>query len=285
MRKLILFLILLSNQICLFGFSILKTQSESQEEAQAWAKKYLSDASNHDIQLVANLLYWSYKRSEINLKAQDCARENLETMFKCWQNISATRLNPSKNFPNKLSSSEIKISNEIFLDCYLQHKNIGQSYASCMETVLKKSVLENKLVKDGIIELRQSARWVMGRALLSAGFIVKSTNLEKSSFQGMICRDHKLPAWLLSPFDLSIKTFVQLDSEYNKAVTSYQGALLKAQDASNMIWKAIESSRSEFYKEHYKVVIDFMKSKKIKETDFNILFSCENCISRLPEKL
>lgn len=145
LNKLFICLVLLSHEVSVISFSILKSQAEQQEDAKKWADKYLSDASGSDLQMVANLLYWSYKRSEINLRVQSFASENLETMFKCWQNIAATRLNPSKSSPNSLRAGDIKKSNELFLESYVQYKNICESYASCVETVVKKSVFETNL--------------------------------------------------------------------------------------------------------------------------------------------
>lgn len=268
-----LFFILILNIFSTTTISI----SDSQD-VKSWIDQYLKSANENDLKLVANLLYWSYERSLINLKVAQASKENIELNFRCWQNIAATRLNPSKELPNKIYDQDILESAKKLYENYKRYRDVSDSYAYCIESVLKKSAIENQQVKDGVIELRKTARGIMASSLASAGIFLRVP--EENSKKSI-----KLPNWILKPFNFGINGFVEIDAKYNKAVTKCQNALLVAQQASDWVWTTIETSRSNFYKIYYESLVEFIKSKKINFSKFNIMYSNLNLNGDLPEKL
>ena len=107
--------------------------------------------SPEDLQLCANLFYFSYLRSAATIKAQDIACETMDHMWQGWQNIAQTRMNPSLDLPYPIDFSKQENLYNDFIKAQKYHNILGKTYAYAAEAAVKQDYLTD-YSKNAIIE-------------------------------------------------------------------------------------------------------------------------------------
>ena len=143
-----------------FPFSLEATfdHASYQKDAQSWIEHYIYKDSkllvtSADLQLIANLFYFSYLRSAETIKAQNAARKALESMWHGWQNVAHTRMNPSLKTPYLIDFDQQQEHYLAFAKAKQEHRRVGLIYSHLAEAAVKQHYLSKQAeeaVKAGI---------------------------------------------------------------------------------------------------------------------------------------
>ena len=247
------------------SISFTQATSTSCDYGSRWVSTYLTNhtLTEHDITLVANVLYWSHARSQSTLDAQVHAMPALTAVWSAWQNIAQHRLNPSTALPYNLDiESEQQILND-FWHVYQSYTHTCQAYAHTINTVINRRVPICDHAFEALEDARQQARMVVGTALLDfkqrVGDFFDYT-LHKNS-DAFACYDNDIMRmairssvidYLWSYFPtLAINSFVKANKINNQVSTESWKTLATIQEVGIYTWNVIETARALYYKDMY----------------------------------
>lgn len=264
-------------------------------DVQQWLHSYVISShqklsmSNEDLQLVANLLYFSFLRSAVTIEAQDIACNTLETVWQGWQNIAQTRRNPSLETPYE---TDYGVQNNLFQD-FLQaqyfHRKIGLTYSQCAESVIKQHLLNDRAQK-AVTVLREQARVIVAKAFLD----VKKTLGELYHFAADHTRNNDTQIGDHNRFDLmetistyipsiAMQSFVEADHINTKASEQSWQVVNTINQVSKEVWHSIETARASYYLAHYNALMAIIKAHDIDQKYKRIMFD-ENGIIPVNEQ-
>ena len=251
-----------------------------QKDAQAWIEQYIykdskSLVSSSDLQLIANLFYFSYLRSAETIKAQNAARKAFESMWHGWQNIAHTRMNPSLKTPYFIDFDQQQQHYSTFAKAQQEHRRVGLTYSHLAEMAVKQHYL-SKDAEDAIIRLREHARTVVAQAFLDAKKIVG--DLYDVAIQGLRDPDNS-PALRFDVLEtisyylpiLSMQSFIEAEKAQLKASEQSWQIISTMLGVNMTIWDAIETARASFYLAHYNALITLMTKLSIEKKYWLIL--------------
>lgn len=234
--------------------------------------------STQDLQILANLLYFSFLRSAVTLEAQDISCNTLETVWQGWQNIAQTRRNPSLETPYE---TDYGMQNNLFQD-FLQaqyfHRKIGLTYSQCTEAAVKQHLL-NDHAQKAVTILREQARIVVAKAFLDA----KKTLGELYNFAADHTRNDDILINDHNRFDLmetiatyipsvAMQSFVEADHINAKASEQSWQILNTINQVSKEVWHSIETARASYYLAHYNALMGIIKAHDIDQKYQRIMF-------------
>ncbi|MFC1843050.1 hypothetical protein ACFLYU_05325 [Candidatus Dependentiae bacterium] len=233
------------------------------QQTKTWVKKYILDENNElliypkEMQLIANLIYFSLMRSYYTLYAQDEALKTLDILWKGWQNIAQTRLDPSQEAPYSIQEHEKLHSLERFWQLHDTHQKTGKTYAKAVELVAKGDFLITIHAKDAVLNMRNQARTVVAQSILDVKqylgelfYSPKSPYNKKNSKNALSFFEY---IWDYLP-QLAIHSFVKA-SKTNDLVSDESWAILmKIQQVGAHTWQTIEQERASFYLAFYKAI-------------------------------
>lgn len=245
-----------------------------QKDAQEWINQFiLKDSklliSASDLQLLANLFYFSYLRSYETIRAQAAARNVFESMWHGWQNIAQTRMNPSLKAPHLIDYAQQADHYDAFIKAQKDHLRVGQSYSHIAQATVKQHYL-SKDAQDAIITLREHARTIVAQAFLDAKKIVG--DLYDIAIEGL--RDPE--SSLSLRFDiletisyylpiLSMQSFIEAEKAQLQA-SEKSWKIIATMLAVNMtIWDTIETARASYYLAHYNALIQLMAKQALEK--------------------
>lgn len=259
-----------------FSFSLESTLDPApyQKDAQAWIEQYIYKdskllVSSSDLQLIANLFYFSYLRSSETIKAQNAARKAFECMWHGWQNVAHTRMNPSLKAPHLIDFDQQQHSYASFIKAQQEHRRVGLTYSHLAEAAVKQHYL-SKEAEDATVRLREHARTIVAQAFLDAKKIVG--DLYEIAIQGLRDPDNS-PALRFDVLEtisyylpiLSMQSFIEAEKAQLK--TSEQSwQIISTMLGVNMtIWDAIETARASFYLAHYNTLIGLISKLSVEK--------------------
>jgi len=258
-----------------------------QEDAQAWIETYIFNDNDgllipeKDLQLIANLCYFSFLRSHATLKAQQQALALLTALWNGWQNIAHTRLDPSKDTPHTITDAEKKLSIADFWTLHNQHRTIGQTYTHAVNTIVDSDILETTKALNAVTSLRSQARAVVVQALVDVRKLLgklfhdpgkKSVSLQK----GFELLNH---LWADIP-KLAVYSFAEADQINNKVSEDGWTILHTIQDVGCKTWKALEEARASFYLAHYNALRGVFAQAHIDASFEQILLNQEGLLEK-----
>ncbi len=233
--------------------------------------------SDHDYQALVNLLFYSHARSVQTLKSQQIAYNSLQTTWKAWANMCATRLNPSHKKPYTLYHEPVE--NLTLLNKAIQHHAMAnETYEQVTTEIVTGDHLQSILAKDAVTAVRSQARQIISNALLDVKQHVKVlTNNAKKNINRLIRSYPAVPAialcdgWELvegshtlnlettrfletiwqSLTLFGIQSFVEADELSLKVSNDAWDVLMQVQQSSLYVWKTIEEARATFYQTTY----------------------------------
>lgn len=245
-----------------------------QKDAHAWIEQYIYKdskllVSSSDLQLTANLFYFSYLRSAETIKAQNAARKAFESLWHGWQNIAHTRMNPSLKTPYFIDFDQQQQHYATFAKAQQEHRRVGLTYSHLAEAAVKQHYL-SKEAEEAVIRLREHARTIVAQAFLDAKKIVG--DLYEVAIQGLRDPDNS-PALRFDVLEtisyylpiLSMQSFIEAEKAQLK--TSEQSwQIISTMLGVNMtIWDAIETARASFYLAHYNALMSLMVKLSIEK--------------------
>ncbi len=271
----------------LHGYDLVNRQQYAhyQQQAVAWLHTYIIDsegtqrASNNDLQLIANIVYFSYYRSKMTLDAQETALQTLENIWQGWQNIAQTRRNPSVDLPYSITHQQKQQSLEQFWPIQHKHRAIGLTYAHATEALIKDNVLESPLSFSGVQEMRKTARTVIMENMADAQ---QYLNILFGNTQKRV--HDTLDQWQAQKrntiFDriwsyvsqLSISSFTEADKLYNTISQEGWQTFKTTQEASKHMWRIVEEARAAFYLAYYKTLYATLQQLNLDQSYMTIIF-------------
>ncbi len=267
---------------CIF-FPLYSFGQNNNNFVQIWMTSYILDEnqqlkiSDHDYQALANLLFYSHARSVQTLDSQQIAYDSLQTTWKTWANMCATRLNPSKEKPFELYHEQVE--NLALLNKTIQHHVIAnKTYTQVITEIVTGHYLQSSLAKKAVSEVRSQARQIISNALLDVKQHVKvlienSKEISRSIRPAVpaiaLCDGRELVEGSRTPnlettrflenifpvlYAFGIQSFVEADELSLKVSNDAWDVLMQVQQSSLYVWQTIEGSRAAFYKTLYNTI-------------------------------
>lgn len=246
------------------------------QEALDWAYNAFfsptSTISEEERSIILNFIYCAYWRSRSTIEAQKAATDMLETVWKGWQNIAQTRMNPSLKAPYII---DYKIQEEIFKkfqDAQIDHQNHRQTYDMAAEYTIKGS--HSKAHSAAVTILRDRARHI----IMKEFFDVKKTlgdlfefacghfrSIAEQDENIDINRFHYLDT-LASLIPTSYATHSFIEAEKLQTIASKQTwqTFQTITMVNQKIWNTIETARLEYYEAHYDAIIYYLQQKNLR---------------------
>lgn len=280
-----------------FTFSSLSLTSHSCIASPAttpqtvWINSYICDTNGtltirlQDLQALLNLLYFSFDRSRSTLQASDKGALALNGPWHAFQNIIQLRRNPSKETPYYINRNSYIDSMNTLYELQLEHHRIGKTYAAAVESIVQGSLITNKHLKHGVIDIRDEARKVIAQALTNVqehlDAILHMRDGQDDTQEE--CEKAMLPLlhknfnlgdfiWSLLPH-MALDSFVKADEMTISLSEDWWQALYELISLSNMVWKPIEKARAELYLEYYKAVYSMAQINNVNMTTMRIMFN------------
>ena len=269
------FSILIFINFCSLNAFILNPESY-QEHAQQWENSFLSSSDNvntisdSDLELIANLFYFSFLRSVATLEAQDVAYQTLETVWQGWQNIAQTRMNPSLAAPYEVDFSKQELLFKRFIDVQFSHRIVGIAYAQCAQAIVKDNFLHDAHSLKSVGNVREEARTIIIQAVLDVKKILGELYHYAS---------HHLRAIEITPeeddimrFDFfdtvsqyipffAMKSFIEAERINTQASEQSWEIVRTITSVSKQIWDAIEIARASYYLAHYRTCMKIIHTR------------------------
>lgn len=269
------------------------TETNDSGNPQKWIKTYMlgSDGtliiSQQDLQVLLNVLYLSYVRSNITLEAQSDGLHALQTSWQTFQNIIQLRRNPSIELPYVIDEHTYMTDMNALYDLQIKHHRIGKMYAYAIETFLHGTLVTDAHLIKGIQEIRNDSRRSIAHALSNTReyldtilhMCIDKSNINEDSvessksFANILNKSFSIGdyIWALIP-NMALNSFVKTDDLTITMSEEWWKALYQLFNISNMIWKPIERARAELYLDHYKAVYLEAQSHNIDMQLMTILF-------------
>ena len=224
-----------------------------------------------DLQLCANLFYFSYLRSAATLKAQDIACKTMDCMWHGWQNIAQTRMNPSIDLPYHADLEKQEKLYKNFIKAQTYHRSIGQTYAHIAEAAVKENYL-TPTSQEAVLIARERSREVVAMAFIEIKKILgdmlqfASSNLrsdwidwddeDATRFDLLDTLSEYIPYF-------AVKSFIELDRVNTQASEQSWNVVNTICGVSKQMWEAIEIARASYYLALYQELLFVMKEYKI----------------------
>jgi len=238
--------------------SIELNEKTFQKEADAWVADHIWNEQKglmvpqEDLQLITNLCYFSFHRSYATLKAQENALALLSSLWNGWQNITHTRLDPSKDTPHVIEEKEKQLSSAEFWDLHDQHRVYGQTYAHAVDIVVDSDALTTVKALNAVKTLRSESRAVVAEALVSVRKLLGKLFHNPTKKSAPLQKGFELLNYLWDYIpQLALLSFTEADKLNNKVSEDGWAVLHTIQDVSTRTWQAIEEGRASFYLARY----------------------------------
>jgi len=272
-------------------------------QAQNWVNTYIFNLdgtprlSAYDIKAVANLIYLSWTRSAMTIKCQQELLDILGVMWKGWQNVAQTRLDPSIDLPYSIPQEQQKAT-QAFWELAERHRSIGITYTYAVKMILEKQIVQTPLALDGIADMRDKARKVVLDSLLDIrkqlGQFFNTENkdieIEQESFadeqpdqplQDEATKNINLMEYIYAYIpQLALHSFIEANNLQNLVSEEGWHALKTIQEVGNRTWNAIEETRAEFYSVYYATLFDALRTSGLHNECLKVMFDEQGIIQK-----
>jgi hypothetical protein len=249
------------------------TPSKYQAEAQEWVNTYVISKQNKllmnssDLQLCANLFYFSYLRSATTIWAQDIACDALTCMWQGWQNIAQTRMNPSLDLPYPTDYTKQENLYKDFIKAQTYHRMVGKTYAYVADAAVNQDYLTEHS-RDAILEVRERSREEVVFAFIEVKKIlgdlidyalinlrsdwIEWDDQETVRFDFLDTISHYIPYFAL-------KSFLEVERINTQASEQTWQVITTLCDVNKQMWEAIEIARGSYYLAYYQEISNVMQ--------------------------
>src|ERR1700733_2474201 len=269
-----------------FDYSLNLNTGQYEQEARQWLQEHVEDKSKQalrinpfELQIIANLFYFSYLRSVITIHAQKSALSLLDQTWQGWHAIAQTRMNPSVSITHTANPTLLISLAHDFAQKEILHRSLGRSFAHAAQTAVKDSYLSEPLQK-AIVALRERARTIVIKTFLD----VKETlgplfdiayksildNYEDDTHEDLRSKildtlGHIIPA-------IAAKSFIEAEKCNIQASKEAWNILFKMNNITAQVWDSIERARAAYYAAHYRNIVAIINSYPIHDRYKCILF-------------
>jgi hypothetical protein len=253
----------------------LSSSIKYEQEARDWAyNAFFSPASTineEERSIILNFIYCAYWRSRATIDAQKAATAILETIWKGWQNIAQTRMNPSHKAPYCI---DYKIQEEIFKkfqDAQVDHQNYRQTYDIAADYTIKGS--HSKAHSAAVTILKDRARHIIIKEFIN----VKKTlgdlfefacghlrlNQDETENLDIFRFDYLDTLTSFIPTSYAAHSFIEAEKLQKTASIKTWQTLETITMVNQKIWEAVETARMEYYEAHYDAIIYYLQQKNL----------------------
>ena len=286
-------ILIFSFLISFTSLAIKLNPSAYRQEAHNWVTTFVVSPQKKltmncaDLQVCANLFYFSYLRSAATLKAQDIACKTMESMWHGWQNIAQTRMNPSVDLPYHIDFDKQEILYKEFIKAQSYHRSIGQSYAHIAEAAVKENYL-TPYSQEAVLIARERSREVVALAFLEIKKILgdmlefASSNLRSEWIDWD--EQESLRFDLLDTLSgyipyFAVKSFIEIERVNTQASEQSWNVVSTICGVSKQMWEAIEIARASYYVALYQELLDVMQEYKIDPLFMRIMVDHQGIIN------
>jgi len=247
-------------------------------QAIEWMHNYIIDYDGNllvypkEAQLIANLIYFSFKRSYCTLNGQDAALQSLDALWRGWQNIAQTRLDPSKKPPHSIPEQEKLHLHASFWKYHDEHLKNGKTYTHAVDHIVNGNFLLTINAKDSVVNMRNQARTVVAQAITDV-----KQYIGQLFYTDKKCpKNHKKLNFLDYLFNyipkLAIGSFIQANNANDTISEESWNILMKIQQVGKATWQMIEQERASFYLALYKTMWHTIKNLNLEDDYLKIAF-------------
>lgn len=241
-----------------------------QNEAKQWVASYIWTEKDgllipeKDLLLIVNLCYFSFQRSYATLKAQESALTLFSTIWKGWENITHTRLDPSKNIPHEITEDQKQCLRSDFWTLHDNHIKKGQTYSHAVNAIVHSDALTTVKALNAVKKMRSDARGVMAEALVSVRKLLGHLFYTTTKKKPIPKKKLELLSFLCDYIpQVAMLSFSQADTLNNKISSDGWSVLHTVQDVGVKTWQAVEEARTSFYLAHYNALTKVFSQTKI----------------------
>lgn len=250
-----------------------------QKQAANWVKTYILGGENNllicpkEVQLIANLIYFSLRRSQYTLLAQEKALNSLNITWQAWQNIAQTRLDPSQKTPYEIPDCEKQIDLPHFWQIYDKYRKIGLTYSATVKNIVDGNFLVTTVANNCVTNMRDQARTVVAQSITDTkNYIGELFYANKKSQKNLPCNLSFLDfIWAYLP-KLAINSFIEANKTNDKVSEESWKILMKIQQIGKQTWDMIEQERASFYLAFYKAIWYVIRKTNLEEEYLKIIF-------------
>lgn len=229
--------------------------------AQRWASEYIQGAdknlliSQSDFEHIKELVKISLDRAQVTLQSQEIMWQGMHLCKQAWENLIATRLNPSKQFPNIITNQQKQMVMDRFWQAHDLYETVCKDYCQVAQRVAHGNVLQTPLAKDAVNAMRQEVRVCMIDALADVkkqlesvyAILLKNADLENEQTK-MLKKQLSIASFLIDYVpNLVMHHFIKADAFYTQLSNDSWSVYEKIQLIGNQAWHAIETARAAFY--------------------------------------
>jgi len=245
------------------------------DSARTWVNTYAAAASDEDLMVLADLLYYSHKRSEASLEAQQATSAALQELCHYSTAVVQTRLNPSKQATHSFDKKRYSHNQKVVTASLEQYFATNKKYDTLVQSVVNGDALQSAFVKKGVQKLREDSRSLVAHTINEHLYSLQKSLGEAQKiaitvaglfkqqvFPKMPTRSFLEYVWACVPQFL-INSFVSFDSAYATTHEQFCTALIKEYEVGNNIWLVIESARGALYRAHYAALMPLLKERSL----------------------
>lgn len=248
------------------------------QEAREWAYNAffspMSTINEEERNVILHYVYCAYWRSRATIEAQDAASAMLETVWKGWQNIAQTRMNPSLKAPYVIDYQVQERIFEKFKNAQVNHQHHRQMYDVAAEYAVKGPY--SNAHKNAVTLLRDRARQIIVKEF----FDIKKTlgdlfdfacgNLRYDQEINILDQEFDVTRFdyldtLLSliPASYAAQSFIEAEKLQNTASKKAWQAFESITIVNQQIWHAVETARMEYYEAHYNAILYYLEQNNV----------------------
>lgn len=257
---------------------VVTSANDYTQDAQEWAQRYIcrTDGSlkiePEQLQFIANLLYFSYLRSQATVAIQPLGMRVMNGLWYGWHNIISTRLNPGQEIPHMLCSKQEQEAEQEFWHAYRHHRATAQTYVHTVNTVLKTGVLSDPVAELAVQNVRYQAQKIIAYALTNVkqhvNNLLHSQRSKKELFRG------PLTQFIVSYIpQLAKQSFIEANTLSITTSKETWDIFTTIQDISNYTWHITEQARADFYRAFYQQLYQTMIEHEVDIQYMTILFN------------
>ena len=249
------------------------------------ARAALQNASAQDAQLLLNLAYWSYVRSDCTCTTQQVLFENAKESWMLWLNAASRRRNPRTALPypdvTDIDSSAANLAAQT-------QASVNTLYINALTyTIEENSRIRSKAILNYIEAFRNEARAIVAQDIMSALVDLESTIqtihtiidsvTSKKFLHNMRLLAQEMHTQEKNLIDdginylmqgVAIQSFAQFDKKYITTSEQFFDLLADTQTMYLEVWDRLESTRAGYYQTLYQTIYTTMQELNFPATSF-----------------
>ncbi|MFC1841459.1 hypothetical protein ACFLYA_00105 [Candidatus Dependentiae bacterium] len=257
-----------------------------QKQAMDWLRDYILDYEGNlliypkEVQLIANLIYFSFKRSYCTLQGQEISLPYLDTLWRGWQNMAQTRLDPSKEQPYTFNDYEKSYDMAYFWHIHDEHMRIGKTYAKTVESFKEDNILLSITAADSVKHMRNQARTVVAQSIIDVRNYIGELFYTDKMHTKQNTKSLNFIDFLYSYIpQLAVSSFVEANKANDIVSEESWNILMKIQQVGVQTWHMIEQERASFYLAFYKAIWHAIRILDAEDDYLYIIFDQNGLLS------